>query len=184
MSNVIPIDWIYSPIILLYSEQQKDDDERNVNENEQIRLITNCLRWIYIYEMYFPELVSMINPTDRFCRLACIFLGSDSLFLNDDIQYWLSLCLKALLKYESNLNFDGKIQGLNSFQDFYIQLLEQYQGVSYGNYVFGNFILIPLAQRHNVKWKKILYSEYAGVAQIFNVTKEQVSLYVFVFAHI
>lgn len=175
IANVIPIDWIYSPIIVMYSEQQKDHRKTD-SEEQQTRVITYCLRWIYIYEFYFPELAAMINHTDRFCRMACIFLGSDSLFLDADIQYWLNLCLKQLLNYESAINFDGEIHGLNNFQDFYIQLLEQYQGVSYGNDLFGNFILIPLAQRHNVKWRKILYSEYAGVVQIFNVTKNQVYL--------
>lgn len=63
--------------------------------------------------------------------------------------------------------------GLASFQDFYTQLLEQYQGVSYGDVLFGNFILVPLAQRHSIKWRKILWSEYMGVVEIFNVTKEQ-----------
>lgn len=67
--------------------------------------------------------------------------------------------------------------GLSNFQDFYTQLLEQYQGVSYGNILFANVILIPLAQKHNVKWRKILWSEYAGVVQILNITPDQVLLF-------
>lgn len=69
---------------------------------------------------------------------------------------------------------------MNNFQDFYAQLLEQYQGVSYGNILFANVILIPLAQRHNVKWRKTLWSEYAGAVQILNMTPEQVLHYMYI----
>ncbi|XP_044261913.1 RNA polymerase II-associated protein 1 [Tribolium madens] len=169
--NVIPIDWIYTPIIVLYSNQQQN--KTNQAEVEQVFVIRNCLRWVLIYESYFPELAAAINPTDRFCRIACVFLGSDNLFLIDEIHSLLKLCLGNLMKDENEINFNKEIQGLTSFQDFYIQLLEQYQGVSYGDVLFGNFILIPLAQRHSLKWRKTLWSEYMGVVEIFNVTQEQ-----------
>lgn len=64
--------------------------------------------------------------------------------------------------------------GLTNFQDFYTQLLEQYQAVSYGDTLFGNVILVPLAQKHDIQYKKTLWSEYMGVVQILNVTHEQV----------
>lgn len=63
---------------------------------------------------------------------------------------------------------------MSNFQDFYTQLLEQYQSVSYGDVLFGNIILVPLAQKHNTQYRKTLWSEYMGVVQIFNVTAEQV----------
>ncbi|EFA10420.1 RNA polymerase II-associated protein 1 [Tribolium castaneum] len=169
--SVIPIDWIYTPIIVLYSNQQQNKARQA--EAEQVFVIRNCLRWVLIYETYFPELATGVNPTDRFCRIACVFLGSDNLFLIDEIQNLLKLCLRNLMKCENEINFDREIQGLTSFQDFYIQLLEQYQGVSYGDVLFGNFILVPLAQRHSLKWRKTLWSEYMGVVEIFNVTVEQ-----------
>ncbi|KAJ8975452.1 hypothetical protein NQ317_000701 [Molorchus minor] len=135
--NVIPMDWPYTPILILYSNHLENKME-SIDEEQQIFTIKNCLRWILIYETYFPMLASTINPTDRFCRLACVFLGS-----------------------------------LSNFQDFYTQLLEQYQGVSYGDILFGNIIFIPLAQKHNIQYKKNLWSEYMGVVQIFNITPEQ-----------
>ncbi|XP_018578046.1 RNA polymerase II-associated protein 1 isoform X2 [Anoplophora glabripennis] len=172
LGNVIPIDWIYTPILVLYSNQLQN--KSNINEEQQIFTIRNCLRWILIYETYFPLLASSINPTDKFCRLACVFLGSDNLFLTKDIHNLLELCFKNLIgKSEKELNFQKDIQGLANFQDFYTQLLEQYQGVSYGDILFGNVILVPLAQKHNIQYKKTLWSEYMGIVQIFNVTPEQ-----------
>ncbi|RZC33485.1 RNA polymerase II-associated protein 1 [Asbolus verrucosus] len=172
VGNVIPIDWIYTPIIVLYSNQQQN--KQNLDESRQVFIIRNCLRWVLIYETYFPDLAATINPTDRFCRIACVFLGSDNLFLISEIHNLLQLCLNNIIqKCGDAINFNKEIQGLNNFQDFYTQLLEQYQGVSYGDVLFGNFILVPLAQRHALKWRKTLWSEYAGVVEIFNVTSEQ-----------
>lgn len=106
--TVIPIDWIYSPIVLLYSNQQQNKDQE---EAEQVFIIQNCLRWILIYESYFPELTQSLNPTDRYCRLACVFLGSDSLFLIEEIHNLLRICFKNIMKNEPNINFNKEIQG-------------------------------------------------------------------------
>lgn len=111
LGNIVPVDWIYSPILLMYSEQQ--ENKNNLSEAEQLRLIKNCLRWIYIYESYFPELAACINVTDRFCRLACVFLASDNLFLDADIQSLLEKCLRLIIdKSGQHLNFDKPIQGM------------------------------------------------------------------------
>ncbi|KAJ8917851.1 hypothetical protein NQ315_010764 [Exocentrus adspersus] len=170
VGNVIPLDWIYTPILVLYSNQQGN---KLGTEESQVFIIRNCLRWILIYETYFPLLAAVINPTDKFCRLACVFLGSDNLFLIKEIHDLLELCFKNVMKFENQLNFQKQIQGLSNFQDFYTQLLEQYQGVSYGDILFGNVVLVPLAQNHDIQYKKTLWSEYMGVVQIFNVSPEQ-----------
>lgn len=108
--NVIPIDWIYTPILVLYSNQQQNASD--VEEERQVYIIRNCLRWILIYETYFPLLAASIDPTDKFCRLACVFLASDSLFLIKDIHDLLQSCFKNLItKRERDLNFRRDIQG-------------------------------------------------------------------------
>lgn len=113
LGNIIPVDWIYSPILIMYSEQQ--ENKNNLTETEQLHLIKNCLRWIYIYESYFPELAACINVTDRFCRLACVFLANDNLFLEADIQNLLEKCLRLIItKSGQYLNFDKSIQGKRS----------------------------------------------------------------------
>lgn len=53
-------------------------------------------------------------------------------------------------------------------------MLEQYQGVSYGDVLFSNFILVPISQAHNVQWRKTLWSEHIGAAQILHIPEEKV----------
>lgn len=105
----MPLDWVYSPIVFMYSRYQQQNS--NISELQQIFIITNCLRWILIYEIYFPQLASLINPTDKFCRLACVFVGSDSLFLNPDIHKLLQASFALLLKSEKDIDFSTSIQG-------------------------------------------------------------------------
>ncbi|XP_076265671.1 RNA polymerase II-associated protein 1 isoform X1 [Rhynchophorus ferrugineus] len=174
IGNVIPMDWIYTPLVLLYANQQKRTKEETVDEQADFRIVLNCLRWILIYETYFHTLAQSISVTEKYVRLSCLFLGSDNLFLLDDIQTLLVRIYGFINKAEAQLNFEQEISGLTNFKDFYVQLLEQYQAVSYGNKVFANVLLFPLMKRHDVKYRKTLWSEYMGVVETFTVTKEDV----------
>lgn len=94
----------------MYSQQQ--ENKIKLTETEQIRLTRNCLRWIYIYEVYFPELAACINVTDRFCRIACVFLASDTLFLETEIEKLLEKCLRLIIENSGKeLNFNKPIHG-------------------------------------------------------------------------
>nr|XP_022915958.1 RNA polymerase II-associated protein 1 [Onthophagus taurus] len=171
IGNVIPLDWIYSPIIVLYANSQKN--EITLSEDKMVFIICNCLRWVFIYETYFSDLSLMINPTDKFCRLACVFLTSDDVFFVPEVHDILEKNLKLFIKSNlDDLDFKKSVHGLSDFQDLYKQLLEQYQGVSYGDNLFSNFILIPLMQRANLQYRKTFWSEYSGITQICRITTE------------
>lgn len=113
IGNIVPIDWMYSPIIVLYS--QNEDEKKKIDERKKCTIITRCLQWIFLYETYFPALTSLVNVTDRFCRLCCVFLSSNSLFLEDDVQKLLKCTLSLLLTSDNykRLDFSKEIQGNN-----------------------------------------------------------------------
>ncbi|XP_066248015.1 RNA polymerase II-associated protein 1 isoform X2 [Euwallacea similis] len=174
--TMIPVDWIYTPLVILYSNQQKQLNKKNNDESKTLFIILNCLRWILLYETYFPVLADSINPTEKYVRLGCLFLGSDSLFLHRELLPLLERIYQFLVKAESRINFEQEIVGLTNFKDFFVQLLEQYQAVSYGNNLFGNVLLFPLLKRHNIKFRKTLWSEYMGVVESFMVKRDEVWL--------
>lgn len=117
--NIIPADWIYTPILIMYSDQQ--ENKMSFAENQRLQLVTNCLRWIYIYETFFADLAAFVNPTERFCRLACVFLADDSLFLNPEVHNLLEACLKLLLgNNASEINFNQPIRGELKTLFFYV----------------------------------------------------------------
>ncbi|CAG5047320.1 unnamed protein product [Parnassius apollo] len=170
---ILPRDWIYLPVLSIYSKSQEvnvtpkvvgDHADKILKQIAQEKeLIISCsLEWILFNEICFSDLLDEIDVTDRFCRIMCVFLCDNSLFLEPTIKILLQKCTKVLFKKNYKFNFDKELTGLNNFQDFYMQLLEQFQGVSYGDPCFAACVLVPLAQKHNVKWRKILWSEYAG----------------------
>ncbi|CAG4931566.1 unnamed protein product [Colias eurytheme] len=169
---ILPRDWIYLPILSLYSKSQEKPEPTVVGEHakkvaqklatEKEIIIRSSLEWILFNELCFPDLLNDIDLTDRLCRLMCVFLCDNSLFLDAKIKLLLTKCTQILFKKGTKFNFDKELMGLNNFQDFYTQFLEQFQSVSYGDHTFAACVLVPLAQRHNVKWRKLLWSEYAG----------------------
>lgn len=170
---ILPRDWIYLPILSLYSKSQEADSVPKVVGDHAKRVaaqkmaegefIISCsLEWILFNELCFPDLLNDIEMTDRLCRIMCVFLCDNSLFLDEKIKLLLQKCIQVLFKKSKTFDFDKPLVGLNNFQDFYTQFLEQFQSVSYGDYSFAACVLVPLAQRHNVKWRKLLWSEYAG----------------------
>ncbi|KAG7303263.1 hypothetical protein JYU34_011730 [Plutella xylostella] len=183
---ILPRDWIYLPILHLYGRSQ----EMEVNKNPANRLdevtaqleakqkefiIASSLEWILFNEVCFSDLLKDIDITDRFCRIMCVYLCDNSLFLDERIRVLLRQCVQTLFKKEKKtpFNFDRQLMGLNNFQDFYTQFLEQFQSVSYGDATFAACTLAPLAQKHNVKWRKLLWSEYAGCLRALDCPEKQ-----------
>ncbi|XP_050310873.1 RNA polymerase II-associated protein 1 isoform X2 [Anthonomus grandis grandis] len=165
-TGVIPVDWIYTPLVRLYSEQEKG------NTPKDHRTVLNCLRWILMCESYFARLSDSLSPTEKYVRLCCVFLGSDSLFLYEEVQEVLEKIFRKLK--EPEMDFEEEISGLPNFKDFYNQLLQQYQGVSYGNKVFANALLYPLVKRHDVQFRKRLWSDFLGVVETCTLKAEEV----------
>lgn len=135
-------------------------------------IIRCSLEWILFNELCFPDLLTDIDVTDRLCRIMCVFLCDNSLFLDPNIKLLVKKCTEILFKNKSKLNFDKQLVGLHNFQDFFTQLLEQFQSVSYGDPVFAACVLVPIAQKHNVKWRKLLWSEYAGCLRALDCPEE------------
>lgn len=180
---ILPRDWIYLPILSLYSKSQEvEAGPKVVGEHAkkiaaeiaaEKEFIINCsLEWILFNELCFQDLLNDIDVTDRFCRIMCVFLCDQSLFLDARIKGLLHKCALKLFQKKEELNFDKQLVGLHNFQDFYTQFLEQFQSVSYGDDTFAACVLVPLAQKHNVKWRKLIWSEYAGCLRALDCPEE------------
>jgi len=77
------------------------------------------------------------------------------LFFDNVIHRFLELNLKDLLSENGCPIFSDPIPGLDSFHEFYSQLVEQFQAVSYGNELFALFILLPCTRFNDAKYRYI-----------------------------
>lgn len=64
--------------------------------------------------------------------------------------------------------------GLASFQDLYSALLAQYEAVSFGDRLFGCWLLLPLQRRYSATMRLAVFGEHVGLLRSLGVTAEQV----------
>jgi hypothetical protein len=57
-------------------------------------------------------------------------------------------------------------------------VVEQFAAVSYGDELFGHFLLIPLQQRHSPSYRKLVWSEHAAVLRVLRTPPEKVILHI------
>ena len=65
--------------------------------------------------------------------------------------------------------------GLASFQDLYTALLAQYEAVSFGDRLFGSWVLLPLQRRYSATMRLAVFGEHVAMLRSLGVTLEQVN---------
>nr|CAD7433477.1 unnamed protein product [Timema monikensis] len=158
----LPGDWGFLPILALYTKELSGQPASDA----AILTVTRCLQWLFVLECMRPSAAGFISVTARFCRLSTIFLSASDLFLDPVIHNYLDALLRRLMTKNSLLVFTEKIPGLSSFFDLYTQLVDQFEGVSYGDKLFGHFLLIPLQQRHSGEYRKLVWGEHTPILRL------------------
>lgn len=62
-----------------------------------------------------------------------------------------------------------------NFENLYMTFLDHFQGTSYGDRTFSALVLVPLAQKYDLKWRLRVWSEHAHVFRFITCTEEDVS---------
>ena len=55
-----------------------------------------------------------------------------------------------------------------------MRLLEQFEGVSFGDSLFGSFVLFPLQQRFDVTFRKVVWAEHPLVLRALSAPVKEV----------
>lgn len=66
--------------------------------------------------------------------------------------------------------------GKFNFENLYIQFLDQFQASSYSDHTFSRLVMAPLAQKHNIKWRQMIWSEHIHVLRFVTCTEDEVSI--------
>ncbi|XP_046616929.1 RNA polymerase II-associated protein 1 isoform X1 [Neodiprion virginianus] len=174
----LPKDWLYLPLVDLYSKCRNDYDYCGFKHvtyycsADDGRLIAI----IFSLELTLPELVEHLSPSVRYSRLLLAYL-CDTLFLDQNVSPLLTKTISCLVKrYYKELNFNTEVPGLSSFTDMFTTLCEHFSATSYGNEGFGMTLLVPLAQRHDVHYRKLLWSEHAGALRSLRTPLEMLPM--------
>lgn len=48
--------------------------------------------------------------------------------------------------------------------------MDHFEGTSYGDEIFGALLLVPLAQKYDKKWRRLVWSEHLSAMKFINCT--------------
>ncbi|XP_053553790.1 RNA polymerase II-associated protein 1 isoform X2 [Bombina bombina] len=161
---VLPSDWPFLPLITLYNKVTNAETRGHVLNTlppDLVSMISRSLQWILLLETWRPTCLHSIPIAAKLTRLACVFLTGGDLFLEGLVHAYTAalLVIYCQPKYMDSLKLDVPLPGLASFYDFYMDLLEQFEAVSFGDPLFGSFVLLPLQRRFSVQLKRAVFGE-------------------------
>ena len=148
MSNgetILPSDWQYLPLLtLLHHRQSKLSQDKKANadrssDEKEIATVRNCLLWVYVTTIYNLDTHTLTSSSValRLSRLSTVFLAAPDLFLDFHIHALVKRCLydtltRAAKQYTGGIKFsESKIPGIDSYKEFYEELITQFEAVSY-----------------------------------------------------
>ncbi|XP_003214628.2 RNA polymerase II-associated protein 1 isoform X1 [Anolis carolinensis] len=178
---ILPSDWPFFPLISLYNKVTSTESQWAVLPSlpvDLVNTVTLTLQWALLLETWRARVLQGISAAARLARLMCIFLTGSNLFLEGPVHYYTAalLSLYCQSKVLDSLNLDAALPGLASFYDLYINLLEQFESVSFGDSLFGIFVLLPLQRRFSVQLRMAVFGEHVGTLRALGVPLQQFPL--------
>ncbi|XP_077120300.1 RNA polymerase II-associated protein 1 [Ranitomeya variabilis] len=161
---ILPSDWSFLPLINLYNKVTNAESKGNIVNTlppDLVNTVTRNLQWIFLLETWRPSSLQSIPTAAKLSRLACVFLTGSDLFLEGPVHSYTAALTVFYCQpnFMDSLKLDVPLPGLASFYDFYMDLLEQFEAVSFGDPLFGTFILLPLQRRFSVQLRQALFGE-------------------------
>ncbi|NXO25865.1 RPAP1 protein, partial [Cisticola juncidis] len=175
---ILPSDWPFFPLISLYNKVTNAETRGAILNSlplDLINTVTWNLQWVLLLETWRSKILQSIPTAAKLARLMCVFLTGSDLFLEAPIHRYTAALLSAYCQPKAldSLNLDAPLPGLASFHDLYINLLEQFEGVSFGDPLFGVFVLLPLQKRFSVHLRLSVFGEHTNILRALGVPLQQ-----------
>ena len=161
----MPKDWLYLPLVAAYTNHKEKFEWKESDTTKVIAVLS--------LQLCMPEVLEELSPSLRFSRLILIYL-CDTVYLEKNVSILLKQVLTdTVKKYYKKFDFTSDLPGLSSFTDLFTSLCECFYANSYGDDVFSMALLVPLAQRHDVHYRKSLWSEHAAALRYLRLKEEE-----------
>ncbi|KAG7271478.1 hypothetical protein CRUP_018512 [Coryphaenoides rupestris] len=179
----LPADWPFLPLVSLYQRTAGGSGDGGGLQAEELphgslQAVSHGLQWLLLLEVWREPALKAVLPVAKLARLSCLFLSSSDLFLERPIQRLLWALLRLLTRPDrlDSLDLNHPPPGLASFQDLFTALLSQYEAVSFGDPLFGCWVLLPLQRRYNTAMRLAVFGEHVGALRSLGVTLDQLSI--------
>lgn len=175
---LIPNDWFWQPLLIFLNTDQRSDGNvltkhsfiTSLNEKDIIQMT------IRLTTLQKRNALNFVSPTEELMFLMISFMGPTTAFLEPDVSGLLGECIQQFFKVNKDTTFtlDEKFDGKSKFENLYVSFLDHFQGTSYGNELFSALVMVPLAQKYDAKWRKMVWSEHAVVLRFITCRDDQV----------
>ncbi|KAK0176577.1 hypothetical protein PV328_000696 [Microctonus aethiopoides] len=163
--SALPQDWPYLPLVAAYSNHKNKIELR---ERDIMKIIVSLS-----LEVAMPDIFHGLTPSLRFTRIILVYL-CDTIYLDEKISALLIKAFTNLVKkYYKRLDFSINLPGLTSFTDLFTAMCECFCANSYGSDDFAAALLVPIAQRHDTHYRKLLWSEHAATLRYLRLSPEK-----------
>lgn len=173
---ILPLDWPYLLLKSILNKYLKQNEVSNIQEFSHSDVITVTFNFVELLEKSNLQITSL---TEKLMYLMIAFMGPNSEFLEPHMKVLLKRHVEAFFEQcsDTKLDFDGQFEGKSKFENLYVLFLDHFQAASYGDDMFGALVMVPLAQKYDPKWRKIVWSEHASVLRFIGCKVDQVGYY-------
>lgn len=188
MGPLQPADWMFLPIVDLHNQAvsiEMNGKSIDAIADHAVSTVTRTLQFVLMLEKWRPSCLRHVSMASRIARLMCVFLTGNDLFLNSQVRDYLSALLGIYTSpsRQNQLDFSSSIPGLTSFYDLFASFLAQFSAVSFGDPLFASFLILPLTQRHDFKFRRAVWEEHVGVLRALSIPLDQLPLPLEEFLH-
>ncbi|XP_062908767.1 RNA polymerase II-associated protein 1 [Mobula hypostoma] len=178
---LLPSDWAFLPLINLYDRVNREETKGKMVDclpENLVEMVSSSLQCVLLLETWRGGILQGLPLAAKLVRLCCVFLTGSNLFLELAIRDYLSalLIIYCQQKRLDSLDLSATLPGLASFHDLYISLLEQFESVSFGDPLFGCFLLLPLQRKFDVQLRQAVFGEHVNVLRALGVPLKQLPI--------
>lgn len=152
--------WPYSILMFLLYNEEVGENRKRVVEIESVTekdIIMAHLKFTLLLE---KNRINLVSKNQKLMYIMLIYFGKNSEFLDADVRKLVIKKLSLLSGTTFPPRFNFKLNNEKSFESIYSMFLNVFKSNSYNDPLFGAIVLIPLAQRYDVKWRKLIWSEH------------------------
>jgi RNA polymerase II-associated protein 1 len=159
--------WPYSLLMILLYNVEVDATHKRIVETEleEKEIITTTLKFTLLLE---KNKINLVSTNQQLMYLMLVYFGKNLDFLDKPVKQIIAEKVKAMREFKFPPRFNIKLAREKSFESLYTMFLDTFQSQSYGDDVFSALVMIPLAQKYDAKWRKLVWSEYVATMKFIS----------------
>ncbi|CRK97831.1 CLUMA_CG011207, isoform A [Clunio marinus] len=152
--------WPYSLLMILLYRAEVESSEKIIVHTELTEedIIVTTLKFTLMLE---KNNIQLISTNQKLMYLMLIYFGENRNFLDPPVKQLILKKLKTMRHFHFPKRFNMKLNKEKSFESIFKMFLDAFQSNSFNDEVFSIFVMVPLPQKYDIKWRKLVWMEHS-----------------------